>query len=242
VQADELNTTPRVSTSQSPAPSLQPPFPPLYAIIDADVSACAGWTVADLAAALLDGGARLIQLRAKLASGRDFLRWAEQLVDKARPAGAHIIINDRADVAAMAAADGAHVGQDDLPPRRVRDWLGPVAWVGLSTYTDIQLSDGLAEPVSYLAVGPVFATGTKETGYPAGGLDLVRRAARILAEHASQTGRARMPLVAIGGITLDQAPAVIRAGADSVAVVSDLLSTGDPAGRTRAFLSRLSCP
>jgi thiamine-phosphate pyrophosphorylase len=195
--------------------------------------------VADLASALLDGGARLIQLRAKEASGRDFLRWAEQLVDKARPAGARIIINDRVDVAAMAAADGAHVGQDDLPPQRVRDWLGPSALVGLSAYTDIQLSDGVTEPVSYLAVGPVFTTGTKATGYPAGGLDMVRRAARILAEHATQTSRARTPLVAIGGITLDNAPDVIRAGADSVAVVSDLLTTGDPAGRTRAFIEIL---
>ncbi|MCX6539665.1 MAG: thiamine phosphate synthase [Acidobacteria bacterium] len=215
---------------------------PLYAIVDADVALRAGWTVADLAGAFLDGGARLIQLRAKLASGRDFLRWAERLVDKARPAGAHIIINDRVDVAAMAAADGAHVGQDDLPPRRVRDMLGARALVGLSTYTDTQLSDGLTEPVSYLAVGPVFTTGTKETGYPAGGLDLVRRAARILAEHATQTNGARMPLVAIGGITLEHAPDVIRAGADSVAVVSDLLSTDDPAGRTRAFLRALGTP
>jgi len=229
-----------LASPQSPVASPQSPVSPLYAIVDADVALRVGWTVADLASALLDGGARLIQLRAKLASGRDFLGWAEQLVNMARPAGAKIIINDRVDVAAMAAADGAHVGPDDLPPRQVRHLLGSRALIGLSAYTGDQLIAGLAEPVSYLAVGPVFATGTKETGYPAGGLDLVRRAARILAEHASQTGRARMPLVAIGGITLDQAPAVILAGADSVAVVSDLLSTGDPAGRARAYLSRLA--
>jgi thiamine-phosphate pyrophosphorylase len=242
VKSDEPRKTPRVSTSQSPVPSPQSPFTPLYAIVDADVAARAGWTVADLASALLDGGARLIQLRAKEASGRDFLRWAEQLVDKARPVGVHIIINDRVDVAAMAAADGAHVGQDDLPPRQVREMLGPSGLVGLSTYTDVQLTAGLAEPVSYLAVGPVFTTGTKETGYAAGGLDLVRRAARILAGHATQIRATRMPLVAIGGITLEHAADVIRAGADSVAVVSDLLSTGDPAGRVRDFLRALGTP
>jgi thiamine-phosphate diphosphorylase len=200
----------------------------------------AGWTAVDLAGAFLDGGARLIQLRAKVASGRDFLRWAEQLVFRARPAGAQIIINDRADVAALSAADGAHVGQDDLPPRRVRDLLGPRALVGLSAYTAGQLLEGLTEPVSYLAIGPVFTTGTKDTGYSAGGLALVRRAARVVADHAARTNRARLPLVAIGGITLDNAPDVIRAGADSVAVVSDLLTTGDPAARTRAYLSRLA--
>jgi thiamine-phosphate pyrophosphorylase len=211
----------------------------LYPILDADVASRLGWSVIDLARAFLDGGATLIQLRAKLASGRDFLRWAEQVIAAARPTGARVIINDRVDVAALAGAGGVHVGQDDLPARQTRAWLGADALIGLSTYTDVQLREGVIEPISYLAVGPVFVTGTKDTGYAAGGLDLVRRAARILDEQADRSGGRRLPLVAIGGITLASAPDVLSAGADSVAVVSDLLSTGDPAGRVREYLSRL---
>ncbi|MCX6544180.1 MAG: thiamine phosphate synthase [Acidobacteria bacterium] len=227
-------------SAQPRIPNPETRFPALYAIVDAEVAARFGWTVTDLAGAFIDGGARLIQLRAKRASGRDFLRWAGEVVGRGRSAGARIIINDRVDVAVMATADGVHVGQDDLPPRRTRDWLGASALIGLSTYTDNQIAEGVTEPISYLAVGPVFASGTKDTGYPAGGLDLVRRAALVLADYATETHTTRLPLVAIGGITLDSAPDVIGAGADSVAIVSDLLSTGDPAGRARAFLSQLA--
>jgi thiamine-phosphate pyrophosphorylase len=182
-----------------------------------------------LARAFLEGGALLIQLRAKaLPSGR-LLDLADRLVETARPFGARVIVNDRADVARLAGAAGVHVGQTDLPARAARAIVGPDALVGLSTHSVEEFDAGLRDPVSYLAVGPVFATATKDTGHAAVGLELVRHAA----------GRAvAIPIVAIGGIDLARAPSVIAAGAASVAVISDLMS-GDPAARVRQYLQVL---
>ncbi len=208
-------------------------FPPLYAILDADVAADAGWTVPDLAAAFIRGGARLLQLRAKHASGRDFLAMAEAVVAAAAPVGACVIVNDRADMARLAGAAGVHVGQEDLAPESVRTIVGAGAIVGLSTHTPEQLDLALAAPVDYVAVGPVFGTATKKTGYDPIGLTRVAAAARACAVR----GR---PLVAIGGVTLETAADVIAAGAASVAVISDLLAGNDPAVRVRAFVERLS--
>lgn len=205
---------------------------PLYVVCDADVCAGAGWALPDFASACLDGGARFLQLRAKGLSGRDFLAAAEALVRLAEPVGATVVINDRADIAAMAGAHGVHVGQEDLHPSAVRRLTGPSALVGLSTHSDEQLRAALAEPISYVATGPVFGTATKDTGYEPHGLDGVR--------YAAPTAHARgVPLVAIGGITLTRARAVVDAGAQAVAVISDLLSTGDPAARVRQYLAAL---
>ena len=186
----------------------------------------------DLARVLAAGGARLLQLRMKLAASGDFLAMARTVVATVRPAGAQVVVNDRADIALIAAADGVHVGQDDLPPAAVRQIVGERALVGLSTHTPEQLDAALDAPVSYVAIGPVFATPTKTTGYEAIGLERVAAAARACAAR-------RLPLVAIGGITLETAGAVIRAGATSVAVIADLLAGGDPEARVRAYLSRL---
>lgn len=142
--------------------------------------------------------------------------------------GALLIVNDRADIAKLAGADGVHLGQDDLNPASARRILGEGGIVGRSTHTEAQLEKAAREPVDYVAIGPVFATSTKATGYDAVGLEMVRRAARC--------GR---PVVAIGGITLENAPSAIGAGASSVAVIGDLL-TGDPALRARAFVEELS--
>lgn len=202
-------------------------------ICDAEVCARDGWTVPDFAAACLDGGATLLQLRAKQASSRAFLADAVAVLSRASGYGSHIIINDRADIARLSGAAGVHVGQDDLAPADVRAVIGAGAIVGLSTHTVEQLRSAITEPVDYVAIGPVFGTGTKDTGYDAVGLEMVRRAADI----GTPAGR---PVVAIGGITLDTAAAVIEAGAASVAVITDLLSGGDPAARVRAFLDRLS--
>jgi thiamine-phosphate pyrophosphorylase len=142
-------------------------------------------------------------------------------------------VNDRADIAALAGADGVHVGQDDLPPRHVRRVVGDRAIVGLSTHTLEQVDAALDAPISYLAIGPVFGTATKTTGYEPIGLERVGSAA--------QRARARgLPLVAIGGITLARAAFVVEAGAASVAVIGDLLAGGDPEARVRAYLERLS--
>ncbi|HWF83401.1 MAG TPA: thiamine phosphate synthase [Vicinamibacterales bacterium] len=207
-------------------------IPVFQAILDEEASARAGWPLLDLAQAFLDGGARLLQVRAKRASGAAFLDIASAIVALAHRAGAAVIVNDRADIAALSGADGVHVGQDDLTPALVRRIVGDGAIVGLSTHTPAQLIDACHAPVSYVAVGPVFATGTKATGYDAIGLERVRAA-------AATTGARRLPLVAIGGITLDTAASAIAAGATSVAVISDLLSTGDPAMRVREFIERL---
>ena len=130
----------------------------------------------------------------------------------------------------MAGAAGVHLGQDDLPVADARVLLGDEAIIGFSTHTEPQVEAALREPVSYLAVGPVFGTRSKETGYHAVGLGLVARAAQLAGPTA---------VVAIGGITLDNAVSVIHAGATSVAVISDLLVGGDPSARVAAYLRAL---
>jgi thiamine-phosphate pyrophosphorylase len=142
-------------------------------------------------------------------------------------------VNDRADIARLASATGVHVGQDDLAARDVRRIVGDAAIVGLSTHTPEQMDAAVREPVSYVAVGPVFGTSSKHTGYDAIGLEAVRDAAR-------RAAAANLPLVAIGGVTVERAPEVITAGAASVAVISDLLATGDPEARVRAYVRALA--
>ena len=161
------------------------------------------------------------------------LEIAAAIAAAARSCGATLIVNDRADVARLAGADGVHVGQDDLAPAAVRALVGLSAIVGLSTHTVEQIDRAVMAPVSYVAIGPVFATATKATGYDRVGLDVVRAAA----VRAAQRG---LPLVAIGGITIDTAASVIAAGAASVAVIGDLLVGGDPERRTRNFLQALN--
>jgi thiamine-phosphate pyrophosphorylase len=199
---------------------------PLHAIVDIDVAAHARWAPLDLARAYLDGGARLLQLRAKQLPSGPFLDLCDALVGMALPYSASIIVNDRVDLAALAKAAGVHVGQEDLAPADARRLLGPAAVLGFSTHTVAQIEAAVREPISYLAIGPVFGTRTKDTGYSAVGLELVSTAVR-LAGH--------IPVVAIGGITLDTAPAVWGAGTAAVAVISDLLSSGDPAARVASY-------
>lgn len=204
-------------------------LPRLCAIVDAEVAARAGFDPVTLAEAYLRGGATWLQLRAKRAGSRDLLAWAEAIAARTRDAGALLVVNDRADVARLVGA-GVHVGQDDLPAAHARSLVGDASIVGLSTHSLAQFERGLAEPVSYLAVGPVFGTTTKATGYEPVGVALVSDAAR--------RSRGQTPVVAIGGITLERAPEVIAAGASAVAVIGDLV-TGDPAARTRAWVMRL---
>jgi thiamine-phosphate pyrophosphorylase len=205
-------------------------LPRLYAVLDTAVAEQHGWAPLDLGQAFLDGGARLIQLRAKAVHARWLLSLADALVAAGAAVGASILINDRADVALLAEAAGVHLGQDDLAPADARRVLGAMPLVGWSTHTPAQVSASVALPVSYVAVGPVFQTRTKETGYAPVGTAFVREAVRLAG------GR---PVVAIGGITLDAAPAVIDAGASAVAVIGDLLSGGDPAARVAAYVARL---
>lgn len=205
---------------------------PLYVICDADVCAAAGWPLLDYAKACLDGGATLLQVRAKSLAAQPLLEVTQAIVDLATAHAALVIVNDRADVALAAGAGGVHVGQEDLPPSAVRPLVGAAAVIGFSTHSDEQLTAALTQPIDYVAIGPVFGTATKDTGYGARGLEMVRQV-------AARTQPPGLPLVGIGGITLERAPSVIDAGAQSVAVISDLLATRDPAGRVRAFLQAL---
>ncbi|PYR68205.1 MAG: thiamine phosphate synthase [Acidobacteria bacterium] len=202
----------------------------LHAIVDVDASTRAGLIPLEVARAFLHGGARFLQLRAKTLGSRAFLELADACVALARASSASIIINDRIDIARVSRADGVHVGQDDVPPAAARQLLGDKAIVGLSTHTLAQVDAALREPISYLAVGPVFGTGSKETGYEAVGLTLVSAAARLAG---------KVPVVAIGSITIENASSVLEAGAASVAVISDLLAGGQPEQRTRAFMRTL---
>jgi thiamine-phosphate pyrophosphorylase len=205
-------------------------LPPLQAIIDVELAERAGWSPHDLARAYLDGGARFLQIRAKaLASGR-FLELCDAIVADARQAGAIVIVNDRIDLAKLSGADGTHVGQDDLPVADARAQLGSEAIIGFSTHTIAQVRASLDMPASYTAVGPVFGTRSKNTGYEAVGLDLVSAA------HAVCGSR---PIVAIGGITIDTVASVLTAGATSVAVIGDLMAGGDPAARVSEYVRAL---
>jgi thiamine-phosphate pyrophosphorylase len=197
-----------------------------------ELAAARGWAPVDLARAFLDGGARLLQLRAKNLDSASLLALADRLVPLARSYDADVIVNDRADVARMAEAAGVHVGQDDLLARDARRIVGPEAIVGVSTHTLPQFEAALSEPASYVAVGPIFGTTTKDTGYTAVGVDLIA----VAASRASG-----VPIVAIGGIDLDRAPGVLAAGASSVAVISDLL-TPDPTARIRQYIELLGAP
>lgn len=206
-------------------------LPKLYPITDVRLS---GLTHAAQVAALIEGGASFIQLREKDLAPRQFYEQAEEALRIARRHCVPLIINDRADIALALGADGVHLGQDDLAPAAARRLLGPRAIIGFSTHSIAQAIAAARSDVDYIAIGPVFATSTKENSEPAIGLDGLRRV------RAAVT--AGMPLVAIGGITRENAGAVLAAGADAVAVISALAAAANPAGlarRTRRFLTAL---
>ena len=203
----------------------------LHAILDVDVAAAHGWEPADLAKAYLDGGAPLIQVRAKQLPSGAFLALCDTVVKTAESYQAAVIVNDRVDLAAMSGAAGVHVGQEDVPPAAARRILGADAVIGYSTHTTAQIEAAAREPISYLAIGPVFGSRTKDTGYESVGLEMVGEASR---------GARGLPVVAIGGITLATAPGVLASGARAVAVIGDLLAGGSPGARVAAYLRTLA--
>jgi thiamine-phosphate pyrophosphorylase len=205
-------------------------LPKLYPITDRRLS---GLTHAEQVARLCEGGARVVQLREKHLPPRQFQAEAAEALRVARLFGAKLIVNDRADVALVVGADGVHLGQEDMPPRAARLVLGEEKIVGFSTHSVEQASEAARLPVDYVAIGPVFDTSSKENPDPVVGLEGVRRVRAAIGA---------LPLVAIGGVTLESAPSLIEAGADSVAVIGALLNTKDSAEitrRTRDFLARL---
>jgi thiamine-phosphate pyrophosphorylase len=175
---------------------------------------------------------RFLQIRAKSLPSGAFLQLVDAVVGIASRVHCVVIVNDRVDVARLGVADGVHVGQEDLSPAAARLQLGPEAIVGLSTHTEAQLHAAVMEPVDYVAIGPVFDTATKKTGYDAVGLEAVTLARRIIPAH--------VPIIAIGGITLANARSILDAGASSVAVIGDLLAGGNPGGRAADYLKLLA--
>jgi thiamine-phosphate pyrophosphorylase len=202
-------------------------IPRLYAIIDPTQNGdLSPETVADM---LLSAGVRLIQYRGKTDTSRRLLDVSCAVAERVHRAGGLFIVNDRADLARLSGADGVHVGQDDLWVEQARRVLLPGHRVGVSTHTRVQFAEAETTSADYIAFGPIFPTGSKERPDPVVGLDRLRE----------MRGLTRKPLVAIGGITLDNAASVIEAGADSVAVIHDLLAVEDIATRARKFLQAL---
>jgi thiamine-phosphate pyrophosphorylase len=187
-------------------------LPRVYPILDSESLEQRRIAITTAAAAFLDGGAAILQIRHKAHWTRDFFEQARDVARLCRESGADLIVNDRADFAMLLEA-GLHLGQDDLTPRDARRLLGNNAAIGYSSHNPVQLCAAGGEPVDYVALGPVFATASKRNPDPVVGVSEIQRCRSLLEK----------PLVAIGGITLDNAQEVLRAGADSVAVIAGLL-------------------
>ena len=186
-------------------------LPKVYPLTDTDVS---GLSHAEQVALFADAGATLVQLREKHAPALHFYEQAKTALEVARARGDELIINDRVDIA-LALQLGVHLGQDDLPPEAARRLLGDEAVIGYSTHSVDQAVEAAKLPIDYLAIGPIFATATKENPSPVVGLDGLR---------AVRSATRSIPLVAIGGITPANAQEVLATGADSVAMISGLWS------------------
>ena len=200
--------------------SVNPPFqsnpwlilPRIYALTDVRVS---GLSHAEQVELLSAGGATLIQLREKGLPARNFYQQAKAAIEVAARRGVQLIINDRVDVALAVGAAGVHLGQDDMPPEAARSLLGPNAVIGYSTHNIDQALAATKLPIDYLAIGPIFPTTSKSDTAPVLGLEGLRTVRRAIGA---------FPLVAIGGVNHANSREVIEAGADSVAVISALLS------------------
>lgn len=206
----------------------------LYAITDRELSNASHPEIVQM---MIEGGAKLIQLRDKEAGSRELLDAARECLKLTREADALLIINDRVDVALTSDADGVHLGQDDISVEEAREILGPNKIIGISTHNVDQILAALETTADYIAVGPIYPTKTKENADPVVGLDLLREAKSVMDR----------PLVAIGGINLENAREVFAAGADSIAVISalypyeninidDFMAKPDITGRVKEFL------
>ena len=202
-------------------------LPKIYPITDASITKLSH---AEQVRRLIAGGASFIQLREKYASPRDFYQDAENALEIARESRTKIIINDRVDMALALKADGVHLGQDDLPTEEARKFLGEKAIIGFSTHNLKQVLEAVELPVDYIAVGPVFATKTKENPDKIVGLETIKQVRDVIGS---------FPLVAIGGITFENFPEVLRTGADSVAIISGLLSDADKISEKMRTFTRM---
>jgi thiamine-phosphate pyrophosphorylase len=200
----------------------------LYPLTDRVLS---GLSHAEQVSCLSEGGATLIQLREKTLSSLDFFSEAAEALRVARERRVKIIINDRVDIALALKADGVHLGQDDLPPAVARELLGPKVVLGFSTHNLKQALLAKQLPIDYIAIGPIFSTTTKQRPEPTVGLDDLREIRQAVGT---------FPVVAIGGITSENGQDVLDAGADAVAIVSDIWTGSESAAaRTERLRSRL---
>jgi thiamine-phosphate pyrophosphorylase len=184
----------------------------IYPLTDVRLS---GLSHAEQVLRLSDGGANLIQLREKNLTPREFFKQAEEASHIARQRNVRIVINDRVDIALALEADGVHLGQEDFPPEAARRLLGDRAIIGVSTHNVEQARQAARLPINYLAIGPIFATSSKSNSEPALGLDGLRSVRDAIGD---------FPLVAIGGISHENALEVLESGADAIAVISALLA------------------
>jgi len=198
-------------------------FPRLYVILDAVLLP---HSVFSCAKKLAGSGVELLQYRDKQGSTRRLFEVSKELLQWARPLGIQVIVNDRADVAAVVRAGGVHVGQEDLNVADARMVVGDGCLVGVSTHNWQQFEIAAQSSADYIAIGPVSETSTKVNADPCVGLDLIRRARKATAK----------PIVAIGGITLESAREIWQAGADCVAVARDIVCAEQPDSRATAYL------
>jgi thiamine-phosphate pyrophosphorylase len=202
-------------------------LPRLYVILDAALITS---SEIDCALSLAEAGVRLLQYRNKSAPARQYLESSRKLAEVLLPQGVSFFVNDRPDVAFLAGASGVHVGQDDLDVEQARQIVGRDNLVGVSTHNLQQFERAAGSSADYIALGPIFSTSSKANPDPVVGLDLLRKAHALTDK----------PVVAIGGISLERAAAVIEAGADSVAVISGILGAPDPAQRARQYIDTLA--
>jgi thiamine-phosphate pyrophosphorylase len=189
---------------------------PLYAILDPEQTK--GRAPESVLRDLLDGGAAILQLRVKTMAPSDFFQLAQRARAETRARGCKLIVNDRADIALACDADGVHLGQDDLPLAVGRQLMGTKI-VGISTHDIDQAQEAELNGADYIGFGPMFGTTTKNTGYAARGIDMLRQI----------RAGVKIPIVAIGGINEQNVKQVWQAGADSAAIISDILGADDPA-------------
>jgi thiamine-phosphate pyrophosphorylase len=201
-------------------------LPPLYVILDA---ALLPSDPIEVTKKLLDAGARLFEYRSKTSSSRELLHVSQALGLTVRQHGGTFLVNDRADIAHLAGANGVHLGQDDLSVSAARKIVGNDCLIGLSTHNLQQFATAIASSADYIVVGPIFPTSGKQNPEPVLGVDFIRSVRKLTAK----------PIVAIGGITLQRTREVMEAGADSVAVISDILKGKNPADRVRQYLQNI---
>jgi thiamine-phosphate pyrophosphorylase len=201
---------------------------PLYAILDSSLTK--GRSPAAILHEFLAGGVKLVQLRAKELSSGEFFALAQEAREMTRDAGAMFIVNDRADIALAVGADGAHLGQDDLPLAAARKILGESKVIGISTHDLAQARDAEQDGADYIGFGPIFGSATKDTGYTARGLEMLREIKQAV----------KIPVVAIGGINESNVAEVWKTGADAAAIISDLMAAEDVEKKLERILTHYS--